>query len=557
MGLSRYRVLLLSSAALAFGATGLAMAGPNGGTVVGGSATIQGAGTGSVTINQSTQKAIINWNAFDIGKGETTTFIQPNNSSIALNRVVGGLGPTQLLGTLLANGQVFVINGDGILIGPNAVINTAGFLATTNDIRDADFMAGKYNFTIPGNPNASIVNQGTITAASGGFAALVAPGVRNSGTISAKLGTVSLAAGNAFTLDFYGDQLITLAVNDQIAAQVIDVATGQPLSALVGNSGKLKANGGRVELTAAAAQVVVDSVINNTGVIEAHSVGTKDGMIVLSAATADSKPAGAPVQTVALSGKISAAGKKAGTTGGTVVVTGENIALAGAKINASGQAGGGTVMLGIDVPFVSQYMTPASTAATVTIDSASTIKASATGANGTGGTIAIWSDNSTTMNGTLIAMGGGAGSGGAGGQAFVLAAQNLAFGGTVNLSGTSNNSNNNNNNNNNSNLFIASGNDLTITSNAASLATGTSYVTVEALNNALNTSNVNVNAGIGTISMPGFTSNGNLTVAGSINWSSLSSLNLSANQNITINPGVRIVNTSAQGQDTPAAVLLA
>jgi hypothetical protein len=81
------------------------------------------------------------------------------------------------------------------------VVNTAGFLATTNDIKNADFMAGRYNFNIPGRPDASIVNKGTITASSGGFAALVAPGVRNSGTITATLGTVALASGNSFTLD--------------------------------------------------------------------------------------------------------------------------------------------------------------------------------------------------------------------------------------------------------------------------------------------------------------------------------------------------------------------
>ncbi len=138
------------------------------------------------------------------------------------------------------------------------MVNTAGFLATTNDIRDADFMAGRINFSIPGRPDASIVNQGTITATSGGFAALVAPGVRNSGTINATLGTVGLAAGNSFTLDFYGDKLITLAVGDQIANKVIDVSTGQPLTSLVSNDGKIRANGGRVELTAATARAVVD-----------------------------------------------------------------------------------------------------------------------------------------------------------------------------------------------------------------------------------------------------------------------------------------------------------
>src|ERR1700686_5452461 len=318
----RLRKLELAMCALVLIGGGLALAGPNGGTVVGGSATIQGQGTGSVTINQSSQNTLINWATFNIGKGETTTFNQPNRSSNALNRVIGWHGPSFLDGTLTANGHVFIVNGDGILFGSNAVINTAGFLATTSDIRKDDFMAGKYNFNIPGLPNASIVNLGTITATSGGFAALVAPGVRNSGTITATLGTVSLAAGNAFTLDFYGDRLITLAVNDQIASQVIDVATGKPLKSLVGNDGKLSANGGRVELTAAAASAVVDSVINNKGVIEANLIGTRSGMIVLGAATGASKPRGAPTQTVKLAGKISAAGKGIGTKGGTVVVTG-------------------------------------------------------------------------------------------------------------------------------------------------------------------------------------------------------------------------------------------
>ena len=303
-------VLLAATALLALGVAPVA-AGPEGGTVVGGAATIQGQGGPSAIINQTTPSAIINWNTFNIGVGESVRFNQPSSSSVALNRVTGGLGPSQILGTLTANGRIFLVNRDGILFGPGAVINTAGFLATTNDIRNADFMAGKYNFNIPGRPDASIVNKGTITATSGGFAALVAPGVRNSGTITATLGTVALASGNSFTLDMYGDKLITLAVGDQIASKVIDVATGRPLKSLVSNTrnGTLSANGGRVELTAAAARAVVDSVINTRGVIRANSIGHRNGMIVLAAATGASKPAGAPAQTVKISGTLSAAGK--------------------------------------------------------------------------------------------------------------------------------------------------------------------------------------------------------------------------------------------------------
>src|SRR5712692_625225 len=317
-------------------------ANPLGAQVVGGNATVQGQGTAAVTVTQSTPKAIINWNTFNIAPNETTKFVQPDANAIALNKVVGNLGPSMIDGLLTANGKVFIVNGDGILFGPHAVVNVGSLLATTSDIKNADFMAGRYNFSIPGRPDASIVNLGNITAANGGFAALVAPGVRNSGTITATLGTVALAAGNVFNLDFYGDKLINLAVNDQIAATVKDVATGKPLDALVKNDGALRANGGRVELTAAAVRVVVDSVINTSGVIEANSIGVKNGVITLSAATGASKPAGAPVQVVKVYGSLSAAGRKSGSqtsrhygsanaaspvgeSGGKVVLTGEKI----------------------------------------------------------------------------------------------------------------------------------------------------------------------------------------------------------------------------------------
>src|SRR2546430_7305278 len=182
--------LLATTALLVLGfvlASGPAAGGPEGGTVVGGAATIQGQGGPAVTVNQSSNSAIINWNTFNIGTKESVRFNQPGSSSVALNRVTGGLGPSEILGTLTANGRVFIINRDGILFGPGAVINTAGFLATTNDIKNSDFMAGRYSFNIPGRPDASIVNQGRITATSGGVAAPVAPPGRNTRTLTAPL----------------------------------------------------------------------------------------------------------------------------------------------------------------------------------------------------------------------------------------------------------------------------------------------------------------------------------------------------------------------------------
>src|SRR6516164_8968110 len=436
----RLRNLLLTTAALLALGAAPAAGGPAGGTVVGGTATIQGQGGPAVTVNQSSGSAIINWNTFNIGVNESVRFNQPGASSVVLNRVTGGLGPSEILGTLTANGRVFVINRDGILFGPNAVVNTAGFLATTHDIKNSDFMAGRYNFNIPGRPDASIVNQGRITAASGGFAALVAPGVRNTGTITATLGTVALVSGNGFTLDLYGDKLITLAVGDQIASKVIDVSTGKPLKSLVSNEGKIRANGGRVELTAAAARTVVDSVINTSGVITANSIGRRNGMIVLSATTGASKPAGAPAQIVKISGTLAAAGRKKGTQGGTILVTGESIKLASARIDASGRKGGGNVLIGGDwgggnpntslvknsSAKLESFVIP--TATTVSVDAATTINASARG-RGNGGKVVLWSDSETTFAGTILARGGA--KSGDGGFVEVSSHQLLNYSGTT------------------------------------------------------------------------------------------------------------------------------
>ena len=320
--MSRWRSLLLATSALAPLGLASALAGPNGATVVGGSATVQGQGTPTVTVTQQSQNAIINWNTFNIGAGETTKIVMPNANSVELDRVTGNLGSSQIFGSLSSNGNLFLINPNGILFGKGAQVNVGGLVATTHDITNSDFMAGRYNFFGSGNPHASVVNQGSITAQTGGFAALVAPGVRNTGTITATLGQIGLASANAFALDFYGDRLIQLNIGNSIAGSVIDVATGQPLKSLVSNTGVLKANGGRVELTAASARKVVDSVINNSGVIEANSIGTHNGMIVLEGATGASKVAGSPTQTVKVSGTLSAAGKRKDTTGGTIEATG-------------------------------------------------------------------------------------------------------------------------------------------------------------------------------------------------------------------------------------------
>ena len=531
----RWHNAVLTATALLPLAVASAFAGPNGAHVVGGAATVQGQGTGNVVVNQSSQNAIINWQTFNIGSGETTKILMPNSSSTQLDRVTGGQGPSQILGTLYSNGKIFLVNPDGILFGMGASINVGSLLATTNNITNKNFMAGRYQFTIPGNPNASIVNMGSITAQTGGFAALVAPGVRNTGTITAKLGTIALASGNAFTLDMYGDNLITLGLTDSISSQVVDVATGQPLKSLVSNEGKLKANGGTVTLTAAAARAVVDSVINNSGVIEANSIGSHNGMIVLGAATATTKPPGSPTQTVTVSGKLSAKGKRKGTTGGTIIVTGENIAVSGASINASGKAGGGTVLIGGDwggghpntglvsgnaSATLQPYAVPNSS--TVSIDAATMIDASAT-ATGNGGKVIVWANQATTFLGTILAKGGAqSGNGG-----FVeTSGGTLSFNGSVNTSAP----------NGKTGTWLLDPTDLTIDATGA-----------QTISTGLATNNVVVYTDAdGTTSGQGTTSSGagDIIVISGISWSSNNTLTLDAYHNVNID-NVAITNTGA------------
>ncbi len=541
---TRFRNLLLTTTALLTLGSTPGAAGPDGPTVVGGSATITGAGTSSVLVKQTTDRAIINWNTFNIRTGESTTFQQINTSSIALNRVTGNLGPSVIDGTLTANGRVFVINRDGILIGPNGVINTAGFLATTHDIKNADFMAGRMNFNIPGRPDASVVNEGRITATTGGFAALVAPGVRNSGTITATLGTVSLASGNMFTLDMYGDKLIQLGVGDQIASQVHDVATGQPLKSLVTNEGKIKANGGRVELTAAAARVVVDSVINNRGVIEANSIGTKGGRIVLGAATSATKPAGAPRQTVRISGTMTAAGKKQDTKGGTIVVTGEDIQVAGATIDASGQVGGGKLLLGgdwaggkptagvVDHPSAKLEGFAVPRATTLSVDAATTIDASAK-TTGNGGKVILWSDSVTSFAGTIYARGGLVS--GDGGFVEVSSHGQLNYAGSVDTLAPAGKAG----------TLLLDPADYYIVTTLGGSPTGASEITNTALQNQLATSNVTI-ATNNNANPSG--QHGDIFVNAAVTWSVPTTLTLSAFRNINLPDlfiGPNLKNTGA------------
>ena len=248
---------------LAFSAAAHAL--PTGGVVAAGAAGISSNGT-ATTITQTSANAVINWQSFGIGTGQTVQFIQPSSSSVALNRVLGS-DPSNILGNLSANGKVFLLNPNGILFGSGASVNVGGLVASTLSLTDANFMAGQYAFTDAGN--GSVVNQGSINAADGGYVALMGKSVSNQGVISARLGTVALAAGNAITMDIGGDGLLNLSISQGA------------VNALVENGAMIRAEGGRVLLTAQAAGNLLHTVVNNTGVIQAQTIGTRNGAIYL------------------------------------------------------------------------------------------------------------------------------------------------------------------------------------------------------------------------------------------------------------------------------------
>jgi filamentous hemagglutinin family protein len=246
---------------------------PTGGNVVAGSATIGTPTPTAMTVNQSSDRAVINWNSFDIGSGASVAFNQPSSTSITVNRVVSGAAPSEIAGTMTANGMVMVLNPNGVLFSGTANVNVGGLIASTGDIDQAAFMAGGGMLDINGaNGGEIVISGGQISIADAGLAAFVAPTVRNSGVITATGGRVQLGAGTAFTLDLAGDGLLQ-----------IGLGANNPL---VQNHGVIFAEGGKVQISARQAAAYVNDLIP-TGIVEVGGAVIEGDTIVLQAAGGD------------------------------------------------------------------------------------------------------------------------------------------------------------------------------------------------------------------------------------------------------------------------------
>ena len=255
----------LIAAALSLTAA-FAQAGPVGGQVVSGTGSVTQSGA-TTTIQQTSQNLSLNWQSFNIAPQEKVNFVQPSASAIAVNRIFDTNG-TKILGQLNANGQVYLINPNGILFGQGAQVNVGALVASTLDFNDASLNGSTRTFS--GSGSGSIVNQGTINATgTGGYVALLGNTVSNQGTITAPQGAVALGAGSAATLTFQNNSLVKMQVDQSV------------LNSLAENGGLIRADGGMVVLSAGAKDALLASVVNNTGVIEARTVQEHNGTIIL------------------------------------------------------------------------------------------------------------------------------------------------------------------------------------------------------------------------------------------------------------------------------------
>ncbi|MFP6847679.1 MAG: GLUG motif-containing protein [Pseudomonas sp.] len=239
---------------------------PTGGSVVAGQATIGQQGS-TLTVNQTTDRAILEWQSFNIGKDAAVHFNQNSASSVALNRVTGGTR-SEIYGSLTANGQVYLVNSAGVLFGSTAQVDVGGIVASTLDISNDDFLAGKNRF-VQGSGSGEVINQGSITAHDGGTVALIGSSVSNTGQIVANGGNVALAAGQQVTFAAGANGHLQIAV-DASEAQM-----------MVNNGGLIQADGGQVILTAQGANALASAVVSNTGTIQARTVAEREGKILL------------------------------------------------------------------------------------------------------------------------------------------------------------------------------------------------------------------------------------------------------------------------------------
>ncbi|WP_191085421.1 two-partner secretion domain-containing protein [Roseococcus microcysteis] len=402
---------------------------PTGGQVTAGQALIQQQGN-RTQITQGSDRAVIDWQRFDVGRDATVNFTQPSQNAWTLNRV-NTPDPSMIAGRITANGGVAIVNPSGVVFAEGAQVNVGSLVASAAGITNQNFMAGRMVFDGTPNLGARVENRGEITVAERGLAALVAPGVANQGAIRARLGTAIVAGAETYRLDLAGDGLLSIEVTGAVRQRPDGGA------ALVTNSGVIAAEGGQVILTAQAASGLVEQVVRNTGQVTGARVAIEGrggevaiagGAVTAPGGRVDITAPGAGV-TVAAGARVSASGAAGGgqvrvggngtararvegrvaargtgpnARGGRVAVqaTERVTVAAGAELDASGGAGGGEALVGTTGLGRAQTM-----ARETLLENGATVRADATEA-GPGGVIVVNSAERTAMAARLSARGG-------------------------------------------------------------------------------------------------------------------------------------------------------
>ncbi len=491
---------------------------PNSSQNVGNFTVQQNANT--TTINQTSQKAIINWQSFNIGSHETTHFQQPTGG-VALNRINPSQGVSQIYGRLTASGQIILVNPAGIFFAPGAYVNVGGLIASTGNISDQDFLNGYYHFTHVDGYNGAIVNQGQIIAANNGLIALIGGAVSNSGLIQANMGHVILASGDAMTVTFEGNNLVSFAVDAGVSSTAKD-QNGKPVKTGVSNTGRIIADGGQILISAKDAAGILDNAISMDGIAQARTISSHAGEIIISGDENNG--------VVDIAGSLDVSG----ITAGNINITGHHIFLDhSAVLNANGLTGGGNIYIGGGLH--GSGALPHANA--VVMASGAQLSANAIDI-GNGGNIVLWSDNYTNANGSISSKGGA--NGGNGGT-VETSSKNILNVGDLRVNTLAVKGNNG--------TWLLDPYDITISSSATSggsfdagnpdtfTPTATANVADSNINTNLASSNVFITTG-GAGSAG--SDNGDITIdnTANISWSSGNNLTLSAYRNITNNGSI-------------------
>ena len=479
------------------------LANPNDPTVVNGVVSFDTNGN-TLTITNS-PNAIINWRGFSINKDEITRFIQQNGASAVLNRITGE-DPSKILGTLQSNGRVFLINPNGITFGAGSVIDVAGLIASTLKLSNEDFLAGKYKFTDGANAG-TVKNEGTINTSVGGQVYLIAPDIQNNGIITSPKGEIVLAAGHSVSLVDPKNPEIVVSLSAP-ATQAINV-------------GQLIAQGGSIGIYA--------GLVKQAGIVNANSASVDErGRIFLKG-----------TQTTILGENSVTSASNSEGNGGEIIVTAPKIKVeANASVDASGQTGGGTILIGGDAYGANPDVPNAKN---TSVAAGARFKADAL-ASGNGGKVVVWADNTTRFAGHASARGGAQGGNGGfvevSGKGYLdfkgtvdtraplgqrgtllLDPTNITIGQTANINGDA-----------------TVGDDITAATdlaNATDFMNADSFITALALTNLLNTTDVDLAA------------TNDITVNDAVNWNSANSLSLFAGNNLIVNADINNAGTGA------------